>query len=167
MELLYSVVLVSAVQQNESVIHIHIAVVHCLVAKSCPTLWPPGLKHTRLPSPSPSPGACSNSCPLIRWCHPTISSSAAPFSFCLQSFLTLGSFPVSWVFMTGGQKIGVSASSISPSHEYSGLMSFRIFRSLCCPKDSQESSPASQYESINSLALSLLYGPTLASIRDY
>ena len=83
-------------------------------------------QHTRLPYPSPSPGACSNSCPLSQWCYPTISSSAAPFSFCLQSFLALGSFPVSWVFMSGGQKTRASASSISPSHEYSGLMSFRI-----------------------------------------
>ena len=55
-------------------------------------LWPHGLQHARLPCPSPAPGACSNSCPLSRWCHPTISSSVTPFSSCLQSFPASGSF---------------------------------------------------------------------------
>ena len=58
------------------------------------SLWPHELQHTRLPSPSLSPGVCSNSCPLSRWCHPTISFSVAPFS-CPQSFPTSGSFPMS------------------------------------------------------------------------
>ena len=58
-------------------------------------LQPHGLQHTRLPSPSPTPGACSNSCPLSRWCHPTISSSVIPFFSCLQSFLASRSFQ--WV----------------------------------------------------------------------
>ena len=75
------------------------------------SLWPHGLQHTRLPCPSPTPRACSNSCPLSRWCHPTISSSAVPFSSCLQSFPASGSFPVSWFFASGGQSIGVSASA--------------------------------------------------------
>ena len=83
----------------------------CPVMKSCPTLWPRGLQHTRLPSPSPSPGACSNSCALSQWCHPTISSSVTPFSPCLQSFPTSGSFPMSRFFPTGGQCIGASASA--------------------------------------------------------
>ena len=62
--------------------------------------------------PSPAPGACSNSCPLSRWCHPTISSSVIPFSSChLQSFPASGSFPVSQFFPLGGQSIGVSASA--------------------------------------------------------
>ena len=59
-------------------------------------LWPHGLQHTRLPCPSPTPGACSNSCPSSRWCHPTISSSVV-VSSCLQSFPASGSFPVSQV----------------------------------------------------------------------
>ena len=71
---------------------------------------PPGLQHTRLPCPSPSPGACSNSYPLSRWCHPTISSSLVPFSFCLQSFPESGSVPVSQFFASGGQSVGASAS---------------------------------------------------------
>ena len=73
--------------------------------------WPHGLQHTRLPCPSPSPGACSNSCPLSWWCHPTISSSVVPFSSCLQLFLVAGSFPVSWFFTSGGQSIGASTSA--------------------------------------------------------
>ena len=72
-----------------------------------------GLQHARLPCPSPTPGACSNSRPLSWWCHPTISSSVVPFSD-LQSFLALGSFPVSQLFPLGGQSIGVSASTSVP-----------------------------------------------------
>ena len=75
------------------------------------TLQPHGLQHTRPPYPSPSARACSNSCPLSRWCHPTISSSVIPFSSCLQSFPASGSFPVSQFFASGGQSIGVSAST--------------------------------------------------------
>ena len=70
-----------------------------------------GLQHARLPCPSPTPGASSNSCPLSRWCHPTISSSVIPFSSCLQSFPASGSFPRSQFFASGGQSIGVSAST--------------------------------------------------------
>ena len=75
------------------------------------SLWPHGLQHARLPSPSLSPGVCSNSCPWSQWCHPTISSSSVRFSFCLQSFPTLGSFQMSWIFASGGQSIGASAST--------------------------------------------------------
>ena len=74
------------------------------------SLRPHGLQHTRLPCPSPTPGAYSNSCPSRRWCHPTLSSSVVPFSSCLQSFSASGSFPVSCFFGSGGQSIGVSAS---------------------------------------------------------
>ena len=75
------------------------------------SLWPHGLQHARLPCPSPTPRACSNSCPLSRWCHPTISSSAIPFSSCLQSFPASGSFPMSQFFASDDQSIGVSASA--------------------------------------------------------
>ena len=75
------------------------------------SLQPHGLQHTRLLCPSLPPGVCSNSCPVSRWCHLTISSSATLFSFCLQSFPASGSFPVSWLFESGGQTIGASASS--------------------------------------------------------
>ena len=80
----------------------------CLVMSD--SLWPQGLQHTRLPCPSPTPRARSNSCPSSQWCHPTISSSVVPF-FCLQSFPALGSYPVSQFFESGGQSIGVSASA--------------------------------------------------------
>ena len=74
------------------------------------SLRPHGLRHTRLPSPSLSPGVRSNSCPLSRWYNPTSSSSVTPFSSCLQSFPPSGSFPVSWLFASGGQSIGALAS---------------------------------------------------------
>ena len=70
-----------------------------------------GLQHTRLPYPSLSPRVCSNACPLCWWCHPTISSSVTPFSFCLQSFPASGSFPMIWHFTSDGQSIGASASA--------------------------------------------------------
>ena len=69
-----------------------------------------GLQHTRLSCLSPSPRDCSNSCQLSQWCHPAISSSAVPFSSCLQSFPALGSFPMSWLFVSSGQSIRASAS---------------------------------------------------------
>ena len=75
------------------------------------SLWPHGLQHTRLLCPSPTPRAYSNSCPLSRWCHPTISSSVIPFSSCLQSFPASGSFLVSQLFASIGQSIGASASA--------------------------------------------------------
>ena len=75
------------------------------------SLWPHGLQHTRLPCPSPTPGAYINSCPLSWWCHPTISSSVVPFSSRLQSFPASGSFPMSQFFTSVGQSIGVSASA--------------------------------------------------------
>ena len=70
------------------------------------SLWPHGLQHARLPCPSPSPEASSNSCSLSQWCHPTVSSSEVPFSPCLQSFPASGSFPMSWLFASGVQTIG-------------------------------------------------------------
>ena len=70
-----------------------------------------GLQHARLPCPSLSPEVCSNSCPLSWWCHPTISSSVFPFFSCPQSLQASGSFPMSWLFPSGGQSIGASASS--------------------------------------------------------
>ena len=71
-------------------------------------LWLHGLQHARLPCPSLSPRVYSNSCPLSWWCHATISSSVAPFSSCPQSFPASRSFPVSWLFTSGGQSIGAS-----------------------------------------------------------
>ena len=75
------------------------------------SLWLHGLKHARPPCPLSTPRAYSNSCPLSRWYHPTISSSAIPFSSCLQSFPATGSFPMSQFLLSGGQSTGVSASA--------------------------------------------------------
>ena len=77
------------------------------------SLWLHGLQHTRLPYPLPYPRACWKSHPLSQWCHPTISSSAATFSSCPQSFPASGTFPMSWLLASGDQSIG--ASSASPS----------------------------------------------------
>ena len=75
------------------------------------SLQPHGLQHARPLCPSPSPRACSNSCPSHQWCHPTISSSVIPFSSCLQYFWASGSFPMSRLFTSGGQSIGASVSA--------------------------------------------------------
>ena len=125
-------------------------------------------QHARPPCPSPTPGVYSNSWPLSRWCHPAISSSVIPFSSHLQSFPASGSFPMSWFFASGGQSIGVSAStSVFPVNTqersplgWTGWIS-------CSPRDAQESSLIPQLKSINSLVLSLLYSPTLTSIHDH
>ena len=99
------------------------------------SLWPHGLQHARPPCLSPTPEACSNSCPLSWWCHPTISSSVIPFSSCLQSFPASGSFPLSQFIALGGQSIGASVSvsvlpmniqDWFPSKEHPGLISFRM-----------------------------------------
>ena len=127
------------------------------------SLW----SHARLPCPSPTPGACSNSCPSSRWCYPTISSSVVPFSSCCQSFPS-GSSPVSQFFASGGQSIGLSASaSVLPVNiqdwfplGWAGLISLRS-------KGPQESSPTPQFKSTNSLLLRFLYCLTLISIHDY
>ena len=75
------------------------------------SLWPHGLQHARLPCPSPTPRAYSNSCPSSLWCHPTVSSSVVPFSSCLQFFPAPGFFPMSQFFTSGGQSTGVSTSA--------------------------------------------------------
>ena len=82
---------------------------HSVMANS---LQPHGLQHAKLSCPSPPPRACSNSCPLSQWWHPTTSSSVVPFSSCLQSFPTSGSFQMSQFFTSGGPSIGASASAL-------------------------------------------------------
>ena len=96
---------------------------HSVVSDS---LWSHGLKHARLPCPSPTPGACSNLCPSSWWCHPTISSSITPFSSCLQSYPASGSFFNESVLCIWWPKYWSFSFNISPSNEYSGLISFRI-----------------------------------------
>ena len=132
------------------------------------SLWPHELQYTRFPCPSPTPGACSNSCPSSRWCHPTVSSFVVPFSSHLQSFPASGSFSVSWFFASGDLTIGSSASaSVLPMNIRTDFLYNWLIWSPYSPWDSQESSPTPQFKSINFSALSLLYGPTLTSIHDY
>ena len=132
------------------------------------SLQPHGLQHARLPCPSPTPGVYSNSCPLSRWCHPTISSSVAPFSSHLQSFPASGSFPMSQFFASGGQSIRDSASASVLrvniqdwlplgcidwiSLQFKGLS--RVFSNTTV-------------KSINSSALHLLYGPAVITVHDH
>ena len=137
------------------------------VAQSCLTSCDP-YSTWGFPVPSPTPGACLNSYPLSRWCHPAISYSFVPFSSCLQSYPASGSFIVSQFFTSGGQSIGVSASaSVLPMNIQGWFPLGSTGLISCCPRNSQESSPAPQFRSISSLVLSFLYGPTLISIHDY
>ena len=128
------------------------------------TLRPHRLQHARLSCLSPSPEAYSNSCPLKQWCHPASSSSVVPYSSCHQHFSASGSFPMSQLFESGGQSFGASTlASVLPMNIQDRLP----LESPCSPRDSQASSPALQFESINSLALSLFYCPALTSIHDW
>ena len=138
---------------------------HSVVSNS---LQPQGLQHARLPYPSPFPGVCSKSCPLNLWCHPTISSSVPPSPSAFYLSQNPGSFSSELALPIRWPKYWSFSFSISPSNEYSGLIPFRTdwINPLglilhCTSRDSQESSPVPQFENINTLVLSLLYGPTL------
>ena len=137
------------------------------------SLQPHGLQHTRLPCPSPTPRACSNSCPLV---IDAIQSHLRGWDFipCHPLLLLPSIFPSIKVFSNESvhhikwPEYWSFSFSISPSNEYSGLISFRMdWLSPCSPRDSQESSPTPLLRSINSLVLSFLYSPTLTSISDY
>ena len=137
---------------------------HSVTSNSLPPHEP---QHSRPACPSLTPGVHPNSCPLSQWCHLTISSSVVPFSSCLQSFPTSGSFQMSQHFASGGQSIGVSAStSVLPMNtqdwfplEWTGWIYLQ--------SKGLESSPTPQFKSIISSALSFLYSLTLVSIHDY
>ena len=130
--------------------------------------WSHGQQQARPPCPSPSAGVWPSLCPLNWWCHPTLSSSVTLFSYCLQSFPTSGSFPVSQLFPSGGQSIWASASaSVLPMSVqgwfplgWTDLISFlfrgpsRVFSST-------------KVQNINSSALCILHSSTLISIHDY
>ena len=132
------------------------------------SLRPYWLQHARPPCPSPTPGVHPDSCPLSRWCHPTISSSVIPFSSCPQSFPASGSLPMSQLLASGGQSIGVSTStSVLPMNTqdwyplgWTGWISLqskglsRVFSNTTVQKH-------------QSSALSFLYSPTLTSIHDH
>ena len=119
------------------------------------SLQPHELQHTRLPCPSPTPGAHSNSCPSSQWCHPTISSSNVSFSSCLKSFQASGSFHMTQFFASGGQSFGYP-SNILPLDIQDWISFNGLVGSPCSPSNSQESSPTPQFKSINFSVLSFL-----------
>ena len=131
------------------------------------SLQPHGLQHAKLPCPSPSPGACSNSCPLSQWCHPTILSSVVPFSSSLQSFPGSRSFPMSQLFTSGGQNIGVSASaSVHPMNIQDwfplGLTDLISLQS----KGLSRVSSSTTVQKHQFFGAQPFFGPTLTSIHD-
>ena len=126
------------------------------------SLQPHGLQHTRPPYPPPIPGAYSNWSPSTGWYHPTVSSSVIPFSSCIQYFPASGSFSNESVLLTRWPKYWSFSFRVRPSSKYSGLISFRIdWLHLLAVQGTQEFSLAPQLKSINSSALSFLYGPIL------
>ena len=132
------------------------------------SLWPHGLQNIRFPCPSLSPGFCSNSCPLSHWWHISISSSITLFFSCPQVLLAPGSFTKTQFFTSSGQSIEASAlASVVQWIFRVGFLWNWLVWSPCNSRDSQESSPAPQFKSINSFVLNFLYGPTLTSIHDY
>ena len=130
------------------------------------SLWPHELQHARPPCLPPTPGVYSNSCPLSWRCHPTISSSVIPFSSCLQSFPASGSFPMSQIFTSDGQRIGASASVLPVNTQdwfplgWTGLISL-------LSKGLSRVFSISTIQNINFSVLSLFYRPTLTSVHDY
>ena len=123
-------------------------------------------QHARPPCPSPTPGVHPNSCALSQWCHLAISFSVIPFSSCPKSFPASGSFHMSQFFTSGGQSIGVSAStSVLPMNIQDWFpLGWTDWISL--QSKGQECSPSPQFKSISSSALSFLYGPALTSIHE-
>ena len=125
------------------------------------SLWPHGLQHTRLTCPSPTPRIYSNSCPLSQRCRPTTSSSVALFSFFFQSFAASRCFPMSWLFVSGGQNIRASASASVLPVNIQGWFPLGLTGLILQSKKTLKSPSAPQFESISFLALSLLYDPAL------
>ena len=119
-----------------------------------------GLQHARLFCPLLSPKVFSDSCPLSQWCYLAISSSAVPISFCFQSFPASGSLPMSQL------KLQLQHQSCQWISRVDFLSDWLVWPP-CSPRDSWESSPAPQFQPINSSALSLLYSPALTSVHDY
>ena len=154
----YGILILSSLENQDCCVSVQFS--HSVLSDS---LRPHGLQHARPPCPSPMPRVYSNSCPLSWWCHSTVSSSVVPFSSCPQSLPVSGSFQMSQLFTSGGQGIGVSAStSVLPMNTqdwfplgWTGWISLQS-KGLSRP----------QFKTMNSSALSFLYSPTLTSIHD-
>ena len=135
MEFFFFFQLFTNVPYREPMVNLESFCYRCSVLKSCLTLGPHEPEHARLPCSSLSPRVCSNSCPLSQWCHPAISSSAALFSFCIQSFPASGSFPMSQLLLESfktTQNIllviisGLHSGAIEPVHTASGESILRM-----------------------------------------
>ena len=148
------------------------AIFYCIFVvqslESCTILWPQELKHARFPCPLLSPGVCSNSCPLSQWCHPTISSSAAPSPLALN--LSQHQELFRWVGCLHQVTKGLQLQLQHPSFQWilsADFLQDWLVWPPCSLRDPQESSPMPRFESINSSVLSLLWGPNLTFIHDY
>ena len=129
------------------------------------SLRPHGLQHTRLPCPSPTHKACSNSCPPSRWCHPTVLSSVVPFSSCIFPSIRVSSSEsvphIRW-------PKGSFSFNISPSNEYSGLISFRFdWFDLLAVQGTLKSFPQHLSSKTSILQCSAFFMIQLTSIHDY
>ena len=130
------------------------------------SLRPQGLQQARLPCPSPTPRACSNSCASSQWCHPTISSSVILFSPGLQSYPASGSFPTSQFFASGGQSIGASASVLPMNIQHWFALGWTGWISLQSKGLSSVFSNTT-VQKHQFFCTQLSYSPTLTSIHDY
>ena len=132
------------------------------------SLRPNGLQHAKLPCPSPTPGAYSNSYPSSWWCHPTILSSVSPFSSCPQSFLASESFQMSQFFASGGQSIGVSHSAlVLPMNIQDCFLLGQTGWISLQSKGLSRVFSNTTVQKHHCLVLSFLYSPTLTSIHDH
>ena len=130
-------------------------------------LQPQGLQHARLPCPSPTSGACSNSCPSSERCHPTISSSLVPFSSCPQSFPSIRVFSNESTLQMRWSKYWSFSLTISPSNEHPGLISFRMDWFDLLAVQGTLKSLLQHYSSKASILWHSAFFTTLTSIHDY
>ena len=157
-------------ERSINAVVVSISVLFSSVAQSCLTLCDPMDYSTsltaRLPYPSPTPRACSNSCPSSQWYRPTISLSVIHFSSCLQSFRASRSFSMSQFFTSGGHSIGASALVLPKNIQDWFPLGWTGWISLLS-KGLSRVTPTRQVKSMNSSALSFLYSSTLTSIHDH
>ena len=129
-------------------------------------LWPHGLQQAKLPCPSSSPRAYSNSCSLSRWCHPKIWSSVVPFSYCFLSFPVSGSFPMNWLFVPGNPSIGTSPSGLPMNIQ--GWFSLRLIGLISLQSKGHSTVfPNTTAWKHQFFGTQSFYSPSLTSIHDY
>ena len=159
----YGILILASLKNHDCCVSVQFS---CSVVSN--SLWPHGLQHTRPSCPSPTPRVYSNSCPLSQWCHPTI-SSLLPLLLLLSIFPSIRVFSNESTLRMRWPKYWSFSFSISPSNEYSGLISFRMdwFNIRAVQGTLKESSPPPQFKNTNSSVPSFLCSPTLTSVHDY